>query len=98
MVAALNMSGDASTLPLREAHSPGVGVGRGRLRGRADALASADTGVKVGALALALIVVLSALLVVMAADRPSVLSATTHAGFFPHWMAGPLGGMWPGLT
>ena len=35
---------------------------------------------------------------VIAADRPSILSPTTHANFFPHWMAGPLGGLWPGLT
>ncbi len=34
----------------------------------------------------------------MAADRPSLLAPTTHTGFFPHWMAGPLGGLWPGLT
>ena len=38
------------------------------------------------------------LLVVLAADRPSLLSATTHTGFFPHWMAGPLGGLLPRLT
>ena len=38
------------------------------------------------------------LLVVFAADRPSLFSATTHTGFFPHWMAGPLGGLLPGLT
>ena len=35
---------------------------------------------------------------VFAADRPSLFSATTHTGFFPHWMAGPLGGLLPGLT
>ena len=52
----------------------------------------------VGALALALIVLLSLFVVVMAADRPSVLSPTTHNNFFPRWMAGPLGGLWPGLT
>jgi hypothetical protein len=44
------------------------------------------------------IVLCGALLVVCAADRPSLLSATTHTGFFPHWMAGPLGGLLPGLT
>ena len=33
----------------------------------------------------------------MAADRPSILAATTHEGFFPHWMAGPLGGLVPVL-
>jgi hypothetical protein len=36
--------------------------------------------------------------VVAAADRPSVLSATTTFHFFPRWMAGPLGGLWPSLT
>ncbi|HTR88837.1 MAG TPA: hypothetical protein VMG62_01850, partial [Solirubrobacteraceae bacterium] len=44
------------------------------------------------------IVALSLLLVVMAADRPSLLSATSHTAFFPGWMAGPLGGLWPTLT
>jgi hypothetical protein len=34
----------------------------------------------------------------MGADRPGILSPTTHANYFPHWMAGPLGGIWPGLT
>jgi hypothetical protein len=52
----------------------------------------------VGGGALAAIVLCGALLVVCAADRPSLLSATTHTGFFPHWMAGPLGGVIPGLT
>ena len=42
------------------------------------------------------IVALSLFVVLMAADRPSVLSPTTHAGFFPHWMAGPLGGLLAG--
>jgi hypothetical protein len=36
--------------------------------------------------------------VVVAADRPSLLAATTTPHFFPHWMAGPLGGLWPSLT
>ncbi|HEX5308358.1 MAG TPA: hypothetical protein VFW38_04685 [Solirubrobacteraceae bacterium] len=40
----------------------------------------------------------AAIVVVAAADRPSVLSATTTANYFPHWMAGPLGGMVPWLT
>jgi hypothetical protein len=44
------------------------------------------------------IVVCCAVIVVMTADRPSVLSPVTHTGFFPRWMAGPLGGLWPGLT
>jgi hypothetical protein len=40
----------------------------------------------------------SLLFVVIAANRPSLFAATSHAGFFPGWMAGPLGGLWPGLT
>jgi hypothetical protein len=43
-------------------------------------------------------VVCSLLFVVIAADRPSLFAATTRTGFFPGWMAGPLGGLWPGLT
>ncbi|HEY5342599.1 MAG TPA: hypothetical protein VIJ66_02960 [Solirubrobacteraceae bacterium] len=48
--------------------------------------------------ALVAIVVCAAIVVVFAADRPSLFSATTRTGFFPHWMAGPLGGLLPGLT
>lgn len=48
--------------------------------------------------ALLVIVLCGLLLVVLAADRPSLLAATTHTGFFPRWMAGPLGGLVPGLT
>jgi hypothetical protein len=44
------------------------------------------------------LVACSLLFVVIAADRPSLFAATSHAGFFPGWMAGPLGGLWPGLT
>jgi hypothetical protein len=52
----------------------------------------------IGVCALLAIVLCGALLVVCSADRPSLLSATTHTGFFPRWMAGPLGGLLPGLT
>jgi hypothetical protein len=52
----------------------------------------------VGAGALVVLVACSLLFVVIAADRPSLFAATSHAGFFPGWMAGPLGGLWPGLT
>jgi hypothetical protein len=94
------MSSDARTLPIGEAPFSGVDPagGRSRLGGRVRSLAGADARVWIGALALLVIVALSALVVVMAADRPSLLSATTHTGFFPRWMAGPLGGLWPGLT
>jgi hypothetical protein len=52
----------------------------------------------IGVGALLVIVLCGLLLVVLAADRPSLLAATTHTGFFPRWMAGPLGGLVPGLT
>lgn len=51
-----------------------------------------------GAAALWAIVALSLFVVVIAADRPSLLAPPTHGGFYPHWMAGPLGGLWPSLT
>ena len=44
-------------------------------------------------------ILLCAIVIVLgAADRPSFLSAPSHAGFFPHWLAGPLGGLWPSFT
>jgi hypothetical protein len=94
------MAGDASTLPLRggplaaeeparRGGSPSRGV---------RALAGASPRTWATALALGAILVLSVFLVVMAANRPSGLSPTTHANFYPHWMAGPFGGLWPGMT
>jgi hypothetical protein len=54
--------------------------------------------VAIGVSVLVTIVACCALIVIAAADRPSVLAATTTPGYFPHWMAGPLGGLWPSLT
>ena len=34
---------------------------------------------------------------IVAADRPSLFAAPSRTGFYPGWMAGPLGGLWPGL-
>jgi len=65
---------------------------------RANDLARTSVAQRIGALALLAIVACSLLVVAMAANRPSILSPTTHSDFFPHWMAGPLGGIWPGLT
>ncbi len=48
--------------------------------------------------ALAVLVACSLAFVVIAANRPSLFAPTTHAGYFPGWMAGPLGGLWPGFT
>jgi hypothetical protein len=59
---------------------------------------SGEAGVRWGTGAVAAIVLLCLVVVLMAADRPSLLSPTTHIGFYPRWMAGPLGGLWPSLT
>ncbi len=93
------MSSDATTLRLRD----------GSLAEPRDVDARTDTAREgvgdrarartwIGAGALVVLVACSLLFVVIAADRPSLFAATSHAGFFPGWMAGPLGGLWPGLT
>ena len=93
------MPTDASTLPLHRRATGPSPDGSSRLdRWRAGPLAGASRGVWVARLSLVAIVLLSLFLVVMAADRPSGLSPTTHTSFFPRWMAGPLGGLWPSLT
>jgi hypothetical protein len=96
------MSSDASTFPLRK---PLLGEGRGR-----DAVAAGDhdqdhdseharyatrRATIIAATALLAILVCSALIVVTAADRPTF--PPSHAHFFPGWLAGPLGGLWPGF-
>lgn len=74
----------------------------GALRGPADVVGRearrrrVETAVGVGVLIAILAGCL--LVVVAAADRPSFLAATTTGHYFPHWMAGPLGGLWPSLT
>jgi hypothetical protein len=83
------MASDASILP------PPAAIRRRALRGE---LAGADSAVRAGGLALGAIVAFSLLLVVVAANRPSILTPTTHVGFFPRWMAGPFGGLLQGFT
>ncbi|HXD55026.1 MAG TPA: hypothetical protein VN618_09770 [Solirubrobacteraceae bacterium] len=85
------MTSEATTLPL----------GRETLLRRLRPKGAAGASVRsepLAAAALAAIVVLSLFIVVMAANRPSLLSPTTHNNYYPRWMAGPLGGLWPGLT
>ncbi len=89
------MTTDASTLPLPDGALPR----RGRLaRGGSGERAGARLWPLAVGASLALIVALCLFVVLMAANRPSVLSPTTHEQFYPHWMAGPLGGLWPGLS
>jgi hypothetical protein len=94
------MSSDASTLPLREAPVGSPTVKRGLLRGRGHArsLLGAGESTWPGAVCLIAIALCGVAVVLMAANRPSILSATSHPGYFPHWMTGPLGGLVPWLT
>jgi hypothetical protein len=89
------MSTDATTLPLQ----PRRGFRAAPFEDRVRALRrlSKQPAVQANA-ALGVIVLCSALIVSAAAGRPSFLSAPTRAHYFPGWMAGPLGGLMPGLT
>ena len=92
------MSSDASTLPLRDAQVGSPPVRRRSLLGRVHAFASAGEHAWVGAACLVVLVACSLLVVLIAANRPSILAATSHTGYFPHWMTGPVGGLLPWLT
>src|SRR5690349_13950727 len=91
------MSSDAPALPLRDTPA-GARALRSLPRVGAGSLARLRSAQWVAGACLAVIVAGSLLIVLIAADRPSILSPTTHAEFFPRWMAGPLGGSWHGLT
>jgi hypothetical protein len=93
------MPGDASILPLQSTTSVRPAE-RGPLgvRGSVRSGTHAERGVLSGAIALSVIVLSSLLLVLVAANRPGLLSPTSHAGYFPRWMAGPLGGLLAGFT
>ncbi len=97
------MSSDARTLRLRDGLGdlrpvPGQQAVAGRERPADRAQAKARRETRIAASALVLLVLGSLFLVVAAANRPSLFSATTHTGFFPGWMAGPLGGLLPWMT
>ncbi len=87
--------GDTELVPRRtSSSSDGRPSGRGRVGMRLGA--RGERALAVGALAV--IVGCCALIVLAAADRPSFLSAPSQYGYFPHWLAGPLGGLWPWFT
>ena len=91
------MSTDASSIPLRERALAPVRARR-IVRVRSGERSSVRASPWPGRIALVTIACACALIVVIAADRPSILVATSHSNFFPRWMAGPLGGLVPGLT
>jgi hypothetical protein len=102
------MPSDATILPLRDPLLGDPEIARRRAASPSDGRPSSRgwLGVRLGARgekalavgALGVLVGFCALIVLAAADRPSSLSATSHYGFFPHWLAGPLGGLWPWFT
>ena len=94
------MSSDATTLPLPDTllERSKAPQSRGFFGEHAGASAASRREALAGVLALAVIVLFCTLIVVLAADRPSLLAATTHTHFYPRWMAGPLGGLLPGFT
>jgi hypothetical protein len=92
------MSSDATTFPLRkpllgDPHGRLAAEGGDREHGGAHAQAASRRAVAIGAAALLTILVCSALIVLAAADRPTF--PPSHSHFFPGWLAGPLGGLWP---
>jgi hypothetical protein len=97
----MNTGADATMLPLHDATLPHATWPRPGTRWRRRFVAGrpvvAWPAVWAGG-ALATIALVSALIVVGAAGAPSFLSATTRPEFFPGWMAGPFGGLWPGLA
>ncbi len=102
------MSTDATTLPLRDSllDDPADLARRGTPSGNGGASRDEHTGAlertrrdtAIGVSVLIWIGACVLLIVLAAADRPSFLSSSSHYGFFPHWLAGPLGGVWPGFT
>jgi hypothetical protein len=92
------MSGQATGVKLRRPMSFSAPA-RLRSRGRGTGqLAGTRLDVRVAGVMLGAIVALSLFIVLITANRPSLLAPTTHTGFYPHWMSGPLGGLLPGLT
>ncbi|HEV3323905.1 MAG TPA: hypothetical protein VG147_17145 [Solirubrobacteraceae bacterium] len=102
------MSTDATTFPLRDSllDDPAALERRGASAGRERASRGERIGAQertrrdtvIGVAVLVWIGMCVLLIVLAAADRPSFLSSPSHYGFFPHWLAGPLGGLWPWFT
>jgi hypothetical protein len=96
------MASQATSIPLPDGAAGAAGE-IGQIGGRSLAPQRARLAAWVranflGLFALGVIVGCSLLLVIIAADRPSIVSSSTRSNFFPGWMAGPLGGLWPDLT
>lgn len=91
------MPTDATSISLRDGIAEAEGAGRLALRlaPQRERIAAWARHHALGLLALGAIVICSLVLVLIAAEGPSVIAASTRADFFPGWMAGPLSGIWP---
>ncbi len=101
------MSTDATTLPLRDsllddpADLARTGTPSGKSASKGERSGARERTRRDTAIGVSVLIWIGAcvlLIVLAAADRPSFLSSSSHYGFFPHWLAGPLGGLWPGFT
>ena len=93
------MSGEATSIKVPRPAPPSAPARLRWRRGDASGPAARTRlDVGVAGVALGAIVTLSLFIVLITANRPSLLAPTTHTGFYPRWMSGPLGGLLPGLT
>jgi hypothetical protein len=94
------MSGEATSIKLRRRPTPAVRISlhRRRREPRSPDISRPLEGLRVAGVMLGAIVALSLFIVLIAANRPSLLAPTTTPGYYPRWMSGPLGGLLPGLT
>jgi hypothetical protein len=93
------MSGEATSIKLRRRATPAVRISLHRRREpRSPDISRPLEGIRVAGVMLGAIVALSLFIVLIAANRPSLLAPTTTPGYYPRWMSGPLGGLLPGLT
>ncbi len=92
------MSSDAAALPRHRSTADASSIAVADPSSAPEGIVRVRAQTRAAALGLITIVALSLFVVLIAANRPSVFSATTHIGYFPGWMAGPLGGLLPWMT
>lgn len=92
----------AAAQPLTALPGPAAAIEPGRGSSTSRSSGARDTARAAGrwaaAASLLLLVALTSSLVIIAASRPGPLARVPIPGFFPSWIAGPLGGLWPGPT
>jgi hypothetical protein len=94
------MSGEATSIKVRRLPTPAarLSLPRRSRQPRSSDVSRPLERTRLAAAMLGAIVGLSLFIVLIAANRPSLLAPTTTPGYYPRWMSGPLGGLLPGLT